>query len=49
MPRKPKHHKDMTSDELARRVFGPKAHKHLKRIAHESESEKPKKKPKPKS
>lgn len=45
MPRKRKHPKELTSDELARRVFGPKAHAHLKSVAHEKET-KPERKPK---
>jgi len=38
-PKKPFH--EMTSDELARHVFPPKVHRHLKRLANPPEAEKP--------
>jgi len=41
MPRKKKSARDLTSDELARRVFPPKALKELKKLANPDE--KPKK------
>lgn len=41
MPRKKKPAQDLTTDELARRVFPPKVLKELKRVAHEAD-EKPK-------
>jgi len=34
MPKKPKPAHEMTSDELARRVFPKKVHEHLKRVAN---------------
>jgi len=39
-PRKRKPASEMTNDELAKRVFPPEVHEHLKRLAHESESKK---------
>ena len=39
MPRKKKEPKDMTTEELARRIFPPKVLQELKRIAHEGEQE----------
>ena len=39
MPRKKKEPIDMTTEELARRIFPPKVLKELKRIAHEGEKE----------
>ena len=39
MPRKPKHPKEMTSEELARKVFRPKMLKKLKAIAQQGEPE----------
>ena len=41
MPRKKKDARDMTSDELARKVFGPKAAKALKQAAHEGDDKPP--------
>jgi hypothetical protein len=38
-PRKPFH--EMTSDELARHVFPPQVHRHLKKLANPQEGEKP--------
>jgi hypothetical protein len=37
MPRKKKSPKDMTSEEIARRVFPPKVLKELNKVAHEGE------------
>ena len=42
MPRKPKHPRDMTSDELLRHVFPKEVVKHAKRVANP-----PEKSPKP--
>ena len=42
MPRKPKHPKDMTNDELLRHVFPKEVVRHAKRLAHP-----PEKAPKP--
>jgi hypothetical protein len=47
MPRKKKTAKDMTTDEIARKVFPPKVLKELKKAAHEGD-EKPNPGPKPK-
>lgn len=45
MPRKKKQPIDMTTEELAKKVFPPKVLKELKRIAHEGETpESPKRK-----
>jgi hypothetical protein len=43
MPRKRKPASELTSDQLARRVFGPKAHAHLKKVVQESQAPKSKK------
>ncbi len=37
MPKRKKHPKDMTTEEIAKAVFNPKLHKKLKEIAHEKE------------
>jgi len=42
MPKKVKHPKDMTSDEVIAHVFHPKAVKHLKAHVAELDSAKPK-------
>jgi hypothetical protein len=42
MKKKPKHPKDMTSDELFADVFHPKALKHIKKHVHDIEAEKEK-------
>ena len=34
MPKKKKHPKDMTSDELMRHLFHPKVVKHIKHVAN---------------
>lgn len=48
MPRKPKSARDMTDDELAKKVFGPKAAKALKKIANpDDEPKKSGRKPSP--
>jgi hypothetical protein len=41
MPRKKKHPKDMTSDELAKDVFHPKVLAHAKKHAKALNAEKP--------
>ncbi len=41
MPRKKKSPKDMTTEELAKRVFPPKVLKELKRIAQDGEEKQP--------
>jgi len=43
MPRKRKPAIELTSDELAKRVFGVKGAAELKKVAHESQEPKPKK------
>jgi len=45
MPRRKKEPIDMTTEELAKRVFPPKILKELKQIAHQGEESQP---PKPK-
>lgn len=40
MPRKPKHPKEMTTEELAREVFHPEVLKELKRMTAEKRTEK---------
>ena len=42
MPRKRKPASELTSDELARRVFGAKGAAELKKVAQESQAGKPK-------
>jgi len=42
MPRKPKRAREMTSDELAKRVFPPAVKRHLKRVAGSLEPTPPK-------
>lgn len=37
MPKSKKHPKDMTTEELARKVFPKKVLDHLKKIAHEKD------------
>ncbi len=46
MPRKPKHPKDMTNDELLRHVFPKEIARHAKRLANPPEEGSPLK-PKP--
>ncbi len=43
MPRKRKPATELTSDELARRVFGAKGATELKKVAQEAQKPKPKK------
>jgi len=38
MAKTDKHPKDMTTEELAKKVFHPKVHEKLKEIAHEKDS-----------
>ena len=37
MPRKPKHPRDMTTDEAMEHLFGKKGAEHAKRVAREAE------------
>jgi hypothetical protein len=47
MPKKPKHPKDMTADEVMAHVFHPRVVKHLKAHVAELDTAKPKRTKKP--
>ena len=44
MPKKPKHPREMTTEEAAKHLFHPEVLKHLKRVAHGSQKPKGKQK-----